>query len=188
MNKNILIITLLTFILFTAPEAKAELFDRDSGLVYDDSLNITWLQNANYSEGTITWSDANDWAANLVFNGYNDWRLPTTDTSCPDKDCTGNEMGHLFYSDNINSESPGVFTNVKPSMYWSSTEYDDSTAWRFNFKYGSQGTSDKNLTRYAMAVREGDSSVPVAPEPLSYLLFITGGITFLARSRLKRSE
>jgi len=172
MNKNMIICILSTFILLFTPEAKAELFDRGSGLIYDDSLNITWLQNAN-SEGTMTWSDADDWAANLVFNDYNDWRLPTTDTSCPGKDCVGNEMGHLFYSDNINDENPGVFTDVKSSMYWSSTEFDENTAWRFNFKYGSQGTSEKDQTRYAWAVRDGESAPPVAPEPLSYLLVPT---------------
>ena len=45
------------------------------------------MQNANVN-GPMTWSAANAWAENLVFAGYDDWRLPTTiqfdDPSCPD--------------------------------------------------------------------------------------------------------
>ncbi len=186
MNKNMIICILSTVILFFTPEAKAELFDRGSGLIYDDSLNITWLQDAN-SEGTMTWADADDWAGNFVFQGYSDWRLPVSDTECTEHDCANSEMGHLFYSDNVSSEFPDIFTDVKPSIYWSSTEIDENTAWRFNFKYGTQGTSEKDQPHYAWAVRDGDSATPVAPEPLSYLLFIAGSITFLARSRLQRS-
>ena len=187
MNKSIVVYILLTFILLITPEAKADLIDRGNGLIYDDSLNITWLQNAD-SEGSMTWSEANEWAGSFFFQGYSDWRLPTTDPLCPDKNCTDNEMGHLFYTDGIKDVTMGMFSDVKSSIYWSSTEYDNSTAWRFNFKYGSQGTSDKEQTRYAWAVRDGDSTPPVAPEPLSYLLFISGGITILSRFYLKQSS
>jgi hypothetical protein len=66
--------------------AHATLIDRGSGLIYDDVLNITWLQDANYAktsgydaDGMMTWADANAWAANLVYGGYDDWRLPDVD-------------------------------------------------------------------------------------------------------------
>ncbi|UCV27012.1 PEP-CTERM sorting domain-containing protein [Ferribacterium limneticum] len=68
--------------------AQAELFDRGGGLLYDDVLNITWLQDANYAktsgydaDGLMTWTEANTWAANLTFHDsarnvdYSDWRL-----------------------------------------------------------------------------------------------------------------
>lgn len=49
----------------------ATLWDRGSGLIYDDYLNITWLQNANYAktsgydaDGQMNWTDATTWAAN----------------------------------------------------------------------------------------------------------------------------
>ncbi|MDH4028435.1 MAG: DUF1566 domain-containing protein [Nitrospirota bacterium] len=180
-NFGISIALAATLVFVCATLANAELLDRGGGLIYDDALDITWLQNANYPGNTMTWLEADDWAASLVFQGFDDWRLPATDISCSDYKCTGNEMGHLFYTDGITSDTMGVFSNVKPSMYWSSTEYDDLTAWRFNFKYGSQGTSAKDLTRYAWAVRDGDSSVPVAPEPVSSALFLIGGATLTAR-------
>lgn len=62
--------------------AQAALMDRGGGLLYDDVLNITWLQDANYAktsgydaDGRMNWSVAKTWADNLSFGGYDDWRL-----------------------------------------------------------------------------------------------------------------
>ena len=68
--------------------AQASLIDRGNGMIYDDVLNITWLQDANYAntsghlgdsitDGNMSWSSANQWVANLTFGGYDDWRLPS---------------------------------------------------------------------------------------------------------------
>ena len=57
--------------------AQAALIDRGGGLIYDDVQNITWMQDANYSGTLMNWSEANAWAADLVYGGYSDWRLPT---------------------------------------------------------------------------------------------------------------
>jgi hypothetical protein len=157
--------------------ANAALLDRGNGLIYDDDINITWLQNANYAGITMTWADANTWAADLMFQGYEDWRLPVFD--CTGTTCTDGEMGHLYDMEGISSITPGVYTDVRPSMYWSGTENseDTSMAYRYNFKSGTDGVSDKTLTRYAWAVRDGDVAPPVAPEPISSILFLTGGVT-----------
>ena len=63
--------------------SQAALIDRGNGLIYDDVLDITWLQDANYAktsgydaDGKMSWSAANTWAANLSYGGYDDWRLP----------------------------------------------------------------------------------------------------------------
>ena len=71
--RSTLAIMLATF----AVSANAALIDRGNGLIYDSTLNITWLQDANYANRTMNWSEANSWAANLVYGGYSDWRLPT---------------------------------------------------------------------------------------------------------------
>lgn len=68
--------------------SQATLIDRGSGLIYDDVLNITWLQDANYAktsgydaDGLMDWTSANTWATNLVYHDsvrnidYSDWRL-----------------------------------------------------------------------------------------------------------------
>lgn len=71
----------------------AALFDRGSGLIYDDILDVTWLQNANLAatetfgvsginaNGSMNWDTAQSWieAMNAAeYLGYNDWRLPET--------------------------------------------------------------------------------------------------------------
>lgn len=69
---------------------QAALHDRGGGLVYDDVLNITWLQDANYAQtsgydadGGMAWDNAVTWATDLAYYDsvrnvtYTDWRLPT---------------------------------------------------------------------------------------------------------------
>ena len=93
--------------------ANADLYDRGNGLIYDDELDITWLQDANYAatqyaatgglegdaDGRMTWTDANEWADNLSYGGYDDWRLPTAGNA-PVKlyNVTTGELGHMFYN------------------------------------------------------------------------------------------
>jgi len=167
---------ILLFLLFFSHSTTATLYDRGNGLIYDEDLNITWLQYANYSGHTMTWDEAIIWAESLVYGGYDDWRLPTADY-CTGYYCTGGELGHLFYEEGISSDTPGVFIDVRPYMYWSATEdpSNPSKAYRFNFKTGYQGISSKEYTRYVWAVRDGDS-ISVAPEPLSSVLFGIGSI------------
>lgn len=70
--------------------AQAALHDRGGGLIYDDVLNLTWLQDANYamttghdSDGLMTWAGAGSWADGLSYYDsvrnvtYTDWHLPT---------------------------------------------------------------------------------------------------------------
>jgi hypothetical protein len=76
----------------------AGLIDRGDGLIYDSVLDITWLQDVNYAstssyaetnknpdgtpnqileDGRMGWQAATAWADQLVFGGFDDWRLPT---------------------------------------------------------------------------------------------------------------
>src|SRR3954471_8658629 len=65
-----------------AGTASATLLDRGPDLVYDDVLNITWTRNANLpGSSNLTWDQAKAWAANLVFAGFDDWRLPYASVS-----------------------------------------------------------------------------------------------------------
>lgn len=77
------------FFISMASSAAATLIDRGGGLIYDNVLNVTWLQNANYgagssyddgissNDGRMTWTSAEAWAKNLDYDGYTGWRLPT---------------------------------------------------------------------------------------------------------------
>ena len=82
--KKTAMVALLAGMGFTGA-SQASLIDRGNGLLYDNVLNVTWLQDANYahtsgyagadSKGKMTWASATTWAANLVYGGYSDWRL-----------------------------------------------------------------------------------------------------------------
>jgi len=67
---------------------------------YDTDANLTWLANANAAGTTMSWANANAWAAGLDIDGTagaDGWRLPASDT-CVGYNCTGSEMGNLFYN------------------------------------------------------------------------------------------
>lgn len=79
---KIVVLALATAGILTSGAAQAALKDRGGGLLYDDVLNVTWLQDANYAktsgydaDGKMTWAAANTWATNLSYGGYEDWRL-----------------------------------------------------------------------------------------------------------------
>jgi len=80
-------------------------------------LDITWLQDANYaktsghdSDGMMTWNNAVAWADQLVYGGYDDWRMPTAvdgqyvfgydGTTTVGYNITSSELGYMYY-DNL---------------------------------------------------------------------------------------
>lgn len=69
-------------VLAVATPVKAALHDRGGGLIYDDVLKITWLQDARYAPATMLWSQAVAWAEGLSYYDtvrgvtWTDWRLP----------------------------------------------------------------------------------------------------------------
>lgn len=79
--------------IFLSANANAALFERLGGQAYyDDTLNVTWLADANYSQtsgydddGLMSWDESQSWinSLNSVNHiGFSDWRLPTwTDTN-----------------------------------------------------------------------------------------------------------
>ena len=74
---------MLLFLFSIVCSLNAALYDRGSCLIYDDVLNITWLNDANYAmtsgydaDGLMDWSDATAWAEQLEYGGFTDWRLP----------------------------------------------------------------------------------------------------------------
>ena len=183
--------------------AQAALEARPGGMVYDTTLNITWLQNWNIN-GRMNWTTANNWANNLVYGGFDDWRLPTSlnaDGTGPCGDignlnCSGSEMGHMFYnnwgatagnafSTGSNAANLALFTNVQSLDYWSGTEYapNPGDAWVFSSSDGYQGFDSKFSALYAVAVRPGDVAAAV-PEPQTLALVLLAlGATVVARRR-----
>ncbi len=96
-----------------APTAQASLIPKLGGtVIYDSVRNITWSANANLAGTRMNWTAATAWAANLVYAGFDDWRLPTALNAdltgpCSQYNCTGSELGNMFYGD-INHGLGGV--------------------------------------------------------------------------------
>jgi len=164
MNRFYIFLMTLMLVFGISVSARATLIDMGDGTIYDTDLQLSWLKNAN-TNGLMNWSAANTWADNLVFAGFNDWRLPTvTDTGTPGcnfgytgTDCGYNvdtstgEMAHLFYDElgnkayyDTSGASPqagwglsntGPFTNLQPGIYWSGTEYAPNTNLAWDFSF-----------------------------------------------------
>jgi len=158
---------------------QAELIDRGGGLIYDSDQNLTWLQNPNFAETNgddriQTFSQANTWAAELVFGGYSDWRLPTTlnpDATCSQEQpaaglgCTGSEMGYLNNVYGISTSNPGPFESfISPGEFWSDTEDSVLRNFAFSYNFGLEVQRDISISneRRPWAVRDGD----VDPQPV----------------------
>ena len=188
-----------------AVQGEAALSEPVDGMVYDDVLNLCWLQDVSRS-GPLTWANAVAWAEGLEHGGHSDWRLARMSSSSPTTSITtctamneeacrtsGNELGYMFFY-NLPGYLPktgnqGPFTNI-PSLIWSDTEHASLPylAWVFNAYYGHQPLGDKGFQHYAWAVRSGQCRVAPKPIPtvsawgLGLLGLLLAG---LARARLR---
>lgn len=194
---------LIAVTLLTTHTANASLIDRGNGLIYDTDLDITWLSDANYSmtsgyddDGRMIWWEAEIWSNQLIYEGFDDWRLPSGG-ECINLNCNDSEMSHLFYnelgitagSSILNSSDPdmSLFSNMQSYMYWSDYEYwlDSRTASYFASLDGFQGDANKYDYKYALAVHDGD--IGAVPVPAAVWLFGSGLIGLIGFARRKKA-
>lgn len=169
--------------------------------LYDTDLNITWLANMNLAatntfgtpgvipDGSMSWPVVVNWIAAMnhaKYLGFSTWRLPaepvfdpacsgqnTNPTSSAGYNCTGSEMGHLFYDElggvanasilNLHNYNFDLFTN--PSGWnGNNPNYWTSTAWpaplnpndHFAFQFGTGAVYTSSGPIFALPVLTGD--------------------------------
>lgn len=229
MKRIAILPTILVMGIGLSAQAQASLVVRGTDtagnqLIYDTDRNITW-----YDATVIApWPTAMGWAANLVVTyeaaPISDWRLPNAynaDGSGPclsgnpiTVECTGSEIGHLFFTELGNHAYPPnaipntgfpdgltgqteTFQHLYASQYWFGTLGTPvgshvQQAWNFSTKLGGQGQAiafydgaPYGTGLYAMAVRDGD----VAAVPVPAAIWLLGsGLAGLAGTRLRRKK
>jgi len=186
----------------------------DANLATSNTFGVTGIA----SNGAMTWDMASSWITAMNadggtgYLGFNGWRLPATlvpDSSCTNLDgtpnnfsqginCTGSEMGHLFYNEFGATANTSVlatgdpaqlakFTNVQSANYWSTEMVDfPASAWYFIFPDGSQLGDFKTNHHFTWAVRPGDVGLSSVPVPAAVWLFGSGlmGLLGLAKRSL----
>lgn len=168
----------LTFaLLLVCGTAQAALHDRGGGMLFDDVLNVTWLQDANYArtsgydtDGRMTWSAANVWAANLSYGGYADWRLATNAPQGSDWDITATNDGSTDRGYNITSTR-----NELSYMYYVNLglvgEYSPAGVYQPNYGVFGNGTyggqADLGLVRNFQSAYYWSAAVYI-PGPFGY--------------------
>jgi hypothetical protein len=189
----------------------AALINRGGGMIYDDVLDVTWLQEAVHL--TNHYGSALDYVDSLVHGGYDDWRLPRVLVS-DGSDGMGNilnvtesEVSHLLILTLGNIVNPGAplgtpaveLNSCSPFLgltvdgcggehydhpWWldASAYGPEVTYWAFNVWAGEHTHHHSAHSGLVWAVRDGDVTVP---EPSTILLMATGiaGFLFVGRKR-----
>jgi hypothetical protein len=178
--------------------ANAALFDRGNGLIYDDALDITWLQDVNYaltsgyvSDGKMIKAEAQTWVNNLSFGDTSEWRLPSAGQAASGFNQTNSELGSMFYDSLGNVSNSGQFLstfqdnnlnvqqsflNAETGLYWLDEDFNlaATRSWVM-WSSGYTGSQVVDAEGYAWAVHDGDiaknADLTNVPIPASAFLF-----------------
>ena len=171
--------------------AQAALHDRGGGLLYDDILGVTWLQDANYAatqyaatggakgdaDGRMNWSAANAWAGSLDISrvageSLTGWRLAANTPVGPDGNYSYAPDGSTDIGYNIRSPNSELsymyYVNLGLKGYYDTSGVPQSDWGIFgNGTWGVGAQQDvgpvKNLQSYVYW-----SGTAYAPDPADF--------------------
>ncbi len=123
--------------------------ERDRLMYTDPKTGLIWARDGNIAGKSMNWSDAMNWAKNLNYGGYNDWRLPTKEEFESFSRRDGDKPSQWF---NANG-----FNDVQSDRYWSSSSYSHNTfyAWFVYMLNGNVLYSFKTYDKNVWPVRSG---------------------------------
>lgn len=139
-----IIITALLVLL--SVQANALLLNRGNGMIYDDVLNITWLQDASYAatqyaetnglmgdaDGLMNWNQSMNWADSLSYGGYDDWRLANINSQGSQFNLLYSTDGSTDFGYNISSPTSELgymfYVNLGLEGYYDEAG-GDNAAW-----------------------------------------------------------
>lgn len=104
----------------------------DAVYLYDTTLNVTWLRNANVA-GQMDWNTATTWAANLVTGSgataISDWRLPTMADPNAVTNWTYGGTNAGYNPDPSSSEMASLFFNSLGNKAYYDTKGNPQPGW-----------------------------------------------------------
>jgi PEP-CTERM motif-containing protein len=195
----------------------ATLIDRGGGLVYDDVLDVTWLQDVQYSvnggfaadprltfEQALAYADGLDYYDRVRNVTWSDWRLPGVAPDAVagyDPSGESSELGYMYYVNlglspiYLDATKPmfksDLFLDLSSRAYWTgSVLKPDKAIWVFQFGYGNLGTTGANDRIRAWLVRDGDvGAVPpgVSVPEPTTLALLLAGLLGIALARRRRA-
>ena len=142
------VVILLTYTNYS--DGRFTIWNTNQDVVIDNDSSLMWTRNANLV-GQTNWYAGTNWAAELDYAGYDDWRLPSI-TEFSRDEFQGATNG--LFDDHESANDPALplghpFASIQ-SVYWSSTTYagDTNNAWFVYTVNGYVGTVDSKSTRH----------------------------------------